>query len=423
VSWGALPPLLLLPCLAWFARRQQGSWLAPGAFFALAWALLPWMAILVAPDFYVWPPALWVIVIGSVAVVVGAIVGESLWAGGPVVAAAGPPALPGLRFLALAGAALGVIGVLILLRSLGQSPLIYFSPTQLAELGVRVAASRYKEGYVEPLLVRLLTTGTYVAALLGGCWAGLAPGRRGLAVWGGFVPVVATAAITTARALVLFCLVLWIGAYLAAGVCSGRELRQLLPRRVLLWGGIAIPTLFAGAVVLQLTRYGLGLDGLLYVLDRLRIWIAGFLAGFAVWLHSASDTLASTDGAFTFAGLFNLLGISTRTIGLYADFVWVKDGYDSNIYTAFRGILQDFGIIGGALTAIACGAAAGIAYGGVRRGHLIWLPVLAMYYGFVLFSHITSILNYNTIILAWVAFALLIPASRASLHLRASPVR
>ena len=261
--------------------------------------------------------------------------------------------------------------------------------------------------------VRLLMTGTYFAVMLGGCWAGLAPGRRGPAVWGGFVPALALSAVTTTRSAVLFCLVLWLGAYLAAGVFARRDFSQLITRRSVLWGGLGLPVVVGGSVLLQLSRYGLGFDGTLYVLDRLRIWIAGYLAGFATWLQTSGGTdLATSGGAFTFAGVFSLLGISTRSLGLYTDLVTIKDGYEVNIYTIFRSLLQDFGITGAALTLVIFGALGGAAYGGVRRGGLLWIPGLALFYGLILFSHITSMLNYNSIILAWALFATAIPAAR-----------
>lgn len=422
MGWfAAALPAGLLVLIAFVARRMQGTWVSPGAFFALFWATLTWMALIVAPDFEVWPVAVWAIVGAVIAVNIGTLIGGTLWSSAPSSDPPQRPSLPGVRSLALLGAGLGLLAIALLLKSLGQSASLFLSPAALAELGKQIASSRYEAGYVEPLPIRILMTGNYFAVMMGGCLAGLHPGRRGPAVWGGFVPAIAFSALTTARAGVLFCLVLWIGAYLAAGVHARRDLGQLLSRRTLIWGGLGLPTLVAGATLLQLSRYGLGFDGLLYVLDRLRIWIAGFLAGFAAWLHTGADSLGTSGGAFTFAGIFNLLGISSRTIGLYADFVYVKDGYESNIYTAFRGIFEDFGILGGGLTLLLFGVIGGVAYGGLRRGKIFWLPPLALFYGLILFSHITSMLNYNSIFLAWLLFAIAIPAASISFGLRRSP--
>lgn len=411
--WAALPATVLIG-IALVARRQLGSWIAPGAFFALTWTGLTWMALIVAPDFHVWAPAVWAIVGAVMSVYLGSILGASLWQ--PTTDETPPPrpALPGVRLISIAGTLLGVLGVLVLLRSLGQSPFIFFSPGRMAELGLRVASARYEEGYVEPFAVRLLMTGMYFSAMVGGCWAGLGTTRRrGLATWGTFIPAVLLSAVTTTRSAVLFCLVLWLGAYLAAALYVRQDFRRLVTRRTLLAFGIGFPVIVGGAALLQLSRYGLGLDGMLYVLDRLRVWIAGFLAGFATWLHaSAATDLGTGAGAFTLAGPYNLLGIATRSLGIFNDHVIIADGYDINIYTIFRSVLEDFGLIGGAVALALFGAVGGVTYAGVRRGHIIWLPMLALCYALTLFSHITSLLNYNSIVLAWLGFALLLPGSR-----------
>ena len=414
MSWAALLPAALLPLLALLARRQMGSWAAPGAFFALAWAGFIWAALLIAPDFHVFPVAIWVVAGGVVAVFLGALVGAGLWLA-PIPRTADPvPPLPGLRTVSIAGALLGLVGLLVLLRSLGQSPLLFFSPTELGALASKVASARYEEAYVEPFVTRLLMTGTYFSVLMGGCAAGLGRIRtRSFAAWGGLLPAIGITAVTTTRATVLFCLVLWCGAFLAGGLFVQRDFGRLVTRRGLLWGGIALPLIVAGAALSQLSRYGLGIDGTLYVLDRLRIWIVGFLAGFGTWLEQSGTTdLGTGGGAFTLAGAYNLLGIATRSLGLFTDRVTIADGYEVNIYTIFRSLLQDFGMLGGLLALMLFGAVGGAAYGGVRRGRLTWLPVLAIFYALILFSHITSLFNYNSIVLAWVAFLLTLPAMR-----------
>src|SRR5439155_427721 len=57
--------------LAFLIRFQQGSWLAPSAFFSLVWAVLVWLALGLASDVPLSALALWWIVLSVVAVWIG----------------------------------------------------------------------------------------------------------------------------------------------------------------------------------------------------------------------------------------------------------------------------------------------------------------------------------------------------------------
>jgi len=66
---------LLLLAFALFARVQQGSWLAPGAFFALYWAVFVLLTLIIAPDFDVRPEGLLWILFSVFAVYIGSVIG------------------------------------------------------------------------------------------------------------------------------------------------------------------------------------------------------------------------------------------------------------------------------------------------------------------------------------------------------------
>ena len=51
-------------------------------------------------------------------------------------------------------------------------------------------------------------------------------------------------------------------------------------------------------------------------------------------------------GAYTFAGVFDLLGIKQRQIGVYEQYETLAGGEDTNIYTLLRGLIQDFTLPG-----------------------------------------------------------------------------
>jgi oligosaccharide repeat unit polymerase len=52
-------------------------------------------------------------------------------------------------------------------------------------------------------------------------------------------------------------------------------------------------------------------------------------------------------GAYTFASIFDMVGIGKDfPPGMYNESVWYRDVFETNIFTFFRGIIYDFGIVG-----------------------------------------------------------------------------
>jgi len=103
------------------------------------------------------------------------------------------------------------------------------------------------------------------------------------------------------------------------------------------------------------------------------------------------------------------LGLATRKQGLYAEGLSAGKGeITTNIYTWFRGWIEDFTLPGALLGLWGVGVVAGFAYRRVATGMISWLPLLALYYACILGSYLTNILVYNSIVLAWLIFFVLL---------------
>jgi len=82
-------------------------------------------------------------------------------------------------------------------------------------------------------------------------------------------------------------------------------------------------------------------------------------------------------------------------------------GTRTNIYTLFRGLIQDFTLPGALIVLWIVGVIAGYAYNQTARGHLTWMPILIAFYAFAC-DFLTSIFNYNSILFAWVGLTVYI---------------
>lgn len=285
-----LVPALVLAVGAVAIRRQEGSWLSPGAFFPLTWTALVWASLLLAPNVAVSPMALWFVVIACAAVYAGSAAGHArpLRQGGnaPLERFKG---LPWLRTLVMVATITGLSGVMVLLQAKGGGLGTLVSGVDLGAIARGYSVDRYVYRLSEPLLATALSTGTYLGAFLGGCLLARADAKNR---WIGLLPLVPAfgqAAVLTTKASVAYTLAILASSYLATRLAVPR------PRKTTNWSTriplAALLALLVAAVSLltQLSRYGYSIGNLGQVGETLRILqvsALGYLGGFSAWLQT-----------------------------------------------------------------------------------------------------------------------------------------
>ena len=418
-----LPPLAAIVLLACVARIAGRSWLAPAAFLPLCWTAYLGSAILLAEILPLRAAGLWLIVSMVFAFVVGA-----LFATNPLAGELASASLPPERAtfsqrvstrLSLTTAAfsvfalLGVVGIF-------QSGLASFGlalvPQTLLRLGREFSVARYGVGVDVPLVVNLLLYWTYPASVLGGMVFALARSRGARLL--GLVPLVlafASGLLTATRSGILLSGVMWASAVLAVTVCCERGTGHLFRARWVATGGGAALFLVAIAAFLIWVRRGAGgsFNVLALVLTVIEAFF-GAISVFTTWF-AVAEPGHPTWGAFTFAGPFDLFQWAERRQGLYDTTIYFASaGSGSNIYTVFRGMIEDFGYTGIWLMCFALGAGSAIAYRRCGEGLVTWVVPLSVFYSQSLFSHLYSMFIFNSVIVGW-SIALLVllwPISR-----------
>ena len=128
----------------------------------------------------------------------------------------------------------------------------------------------------------------------------------------------------------------------------------------------------------------------------------GYLAVFSRWTTSSEgpEAFHLSLGAYTFGGVLETVGLHNRQLGVYANSLTLEGGDQSNIYTAFRGLIEDFSLPGAAAGLLLTGFFGGYVYGRPRLSPSVKCTMLAAFYGFVLWSPIGSLFVYNGPILA-----------------------
>jgi oligosaccharide repeat unit polymerase len=405
-----LLPILAIAALAVLNRVACRSWLAPAAFLSLFWAAYLGVAFLIRGDYPLRPEALWVIASMILAFTVGS------WAIGLQPRAEETTAVDDSRFeagsnglrqltvlvaLLSAGAIVGVAREISLgLAAFGLGT----SPAALLRLGAAYSLARYGDPSVPtspdiPPLVYLM----FVATPLGGLLAAYSPDFRVRAL--GAVPLLLSfveGAVTATRAGILLGLTMWAAGFFA-GTCYRHRGRVAVftASRVVLIAPL-VTVLLTVYVFFQWIRAGAA--GALAIRFWLRLALTGWMgsgAAFSSWFVARGEE-PLTWGGFMFAGTFDALGLRDRTAGIFSEPVVFADGQRSNIYTIWRNLITDFSIGGSWLILAVAGVLVAFGYRRLQSGDWRWSIPIALFYATIMYSPITSVLIYNSVVAAWI---------------------
>src|SRR6185369_2865976 len=177
-------------------------------------------------------------------------------------------------------------------------------------------------------------------------------------------------------------------------------------------------------------RYGgaAGVD-LALIAERSGSYAIGPVYAFSAWVSTGGLAVSEAGfGRYSIAGIFELLGIGRRVSGFY-EYIVINDATaESNIFSAFRGLIQDFYLPGALFLLFLLGILAQLLIS--RRAssatsYAASIGLLSAIYLFVGWSPIISIFNYNGVHFAvfTVLFTLLICVRRVVSGARTEPGR
>jgi oligosaccharide repeat unit polymerase len=385
-----------------------GSFLSPGTLFAFYWSTLTLLPVIFEPG----DP----VTVAAVAWIAGACVvvfaGSTIGYGGirvRIPLAPHPPspkevaALRAALYLALAFGT-GSVAVLLRLTAVDLGSLLRLETLVLLAGQLYAAAV----GGFEPTgLTQLLLPFVYLGPALGGLLFGLSRQRldRASAI-ASLLPALLTTVLWTTKAATLFGILLWTAAYLVARLRLGDP--RLFRRQHLIAAALTGAAIATFLLVTSLLRLGgTGSAQLEAAMARVPGYAFGHLTAFSQWLETYRlhpDPPAG--GAYTFAGSLARLGLGSRVPGIYAESVSLASGDQTNVYTAFRSLIEDF-TPAGALAALAIvGFIGGWSFKRVTEGHPWAGAVLLGTYAATFWSPVTALTAYNSLLGALVLVAI-----------------
>lgn len=398
-------PDLLLAAVTLHFRMRNGSWLAPSSFMGMYW-FGNLTGSLLAVDHRVPALGTWVLV-SLIATV---------QSGSAMVEMDTPSPRPE-RELGLADSiqsristacmAFLLIGIFAciyfvwLTLNLFKEEITFVSVLQMA---AKWTFLRY-DGFSDPWALRLTEIWVYPAALLGGFLVGLAKKFR-LKVLGftSLLPCLLLSLFAGARSGFLLGLACWLGGNWAVRVAVADGVPTLFRKKtVLSTAGLAM-----GLLLLYV-----GINGLRAGKDvsdardlrvdfnaaQIRNYMFGTPSAFASWFNRG-DRGPRMWGALTLQGVYDTLHIREKTSGTYTDSGQTVGLEGTNIFTMFRGLIQDFTLPGAFLICAVWGLLSGYAYAKrtLETGNALRL---AAFYTIALFSALYCPFAFNSTILVW----------------------
>jgi oligosaccharide repeat unit polymerase len=390
------------------ARIILKSWMAPGAFLSIIWVFATVIPLLFTIDKQTSSIGVWVITMFLMLFNFGCFVAsrkhvlinkkylEDVKINYPF-----------LKEMVLLMSICGFIASAVMIILVGGNLQSILSLDTLSNISTQSAANRY-EGMDDPLYVKILLYPSYIGTIMGGLLFSISSNKPGKYI--AILPLLSSllySTVTTAKASFLLGLVLWLSSFITTRVSDFRKPFVLFSKKKILSYILAL--IFGNVLIIFIAIMRTGSNDITDVSIAEKIfqetsttYFAAHIFLFSEWISKEFSSYSLSFGAYTFAGIFSLLGVATRQQGLFET---SSLEINSNVYTVFRGMIMDYGIIGSMLIMFFGGFIATKTFvqlaGKEARKSIALMPV---FYLFILWSPIASPFVYTSILLAVVFY-------------------
>lgn len=244
----------------------------------------------------------------------------------------------------------------------------FFSLNSLATMNNSFAVARYSGGANQNQVTQILNIAVYAAPLIGGFALNFSQEmkQKWNCICSVFPALLVTLTVNT-KATLIGAIILYISGYMTSYHLKNKEGIRLKPKIVLTV--IVVIIGFALLMVFSMMLRIGEISGRTFaiVMRKLVIYIFGNVQTFDVWLSDYWKDSTFTNGGMTFLGVSSSLGLMTRVQGVYTSL----QGTSSNVFTAFRGIIEDYGSVGGIIFTSLIGFITGLSEGIIYRANKI----------------------------------------------------
>lgn len=175
-------------------------------------------------------------------------------------------------------------------------------------------------------------------------------------------------------------------------------------KRTLVKYGIGVATIgfviFVGGAMFRYRN--METYGHTFFLDSFRSYLLGGISAFDTYIHQ-TDILDMGYGRYSFSALYDLLGLAKNEYGVYTEYlVYDAEGSTTNIYTAFRQMIDDFGKFGSAVYMCVLGFIGGREWSRARYGDNLAIAFMLLFYMYLFHTPLLAVTVHNSILFSFV---------------------
>lgn len=304
-----------------------------------------------------------------------------------------------------------LLGLLYSVKNLfvhGFSLSSFLSLSEMAEMNNSIAVDRYGGGgnNSHGVVDSILLTFVYLAPVVAGALLPYLHNRKEkLLIWTSFFPALLILLSENTKSVFIAVIIFFACAYLTSSIKLNGELR-IEPAKVFAVCVLAISVIILLMFSMMLRIGSLDSATLHIVLLKFGNYAFGHVAAFDYWLPSNWFPSNLGLGYYSLIGVSRFIFSGTRVQGIYLDY-YRGEELATNVYTYFRGLVQDFGAVWTLIVIAVLFAIAGYSYCSEKTGRnssrLCGVLVLCAYCS--IFYYIVSIFSYLSFVLIFPLYA------------------
>ncbi|MEB3383811.1 O-antigen polymerase [Flavobacterium psychrophilum] len=160
--------------------------------------------------------------------------------------------------------------------------------------------------------------------------------------------------------------------------------------------------IFVGGDMLRSQDFSFNSDILIQGFSSFKAYLFGGIAAFTTYLDQGIPEDLGW-GRFSFSSLYELLGIHKNEIGIYTDYLRVSASNiddTTNIFTAFRQYMDDFGVLGTVFFMMILGAFSHFFFQKAVKGDLASIGFMIVFYTYLFHTPLLSITVHNSVLIS-----------------------
>jgi oligosaccharide repeat unit polymerase len=395
-----------------FNRNLFGSWLAPSPFFSLFWLIQSVFPLFVLPKDIVGISTFVFILYSSFCFFLGSVFVDRINLILPLRnQILSKTRRRNLMYIFILTVPCNLVLSILILYYKGHSIVDLLSIEKFIVVSASSAVGRYTETYIEPWYWKWFLIIFYLTPLLGGFLLSSSKLKINiLIITCILLPALLITGILNQRGMTGFTIYFLFASYFT-NLASQRKLKVFNVKSILAIFLLVLLVVFF-LLISSLARIGSdSASDTNIVVGKVFAMLTSSVIVFSNWFEKV-DISNLSFGLSSFPGIADQFGIRKRELGLYPEFVELSVGEESNLYTFFRPLVEDFGILGSGFVLFVLGYLFTYFFKRVYVGCGIGITITVFFYAFVFMSYITTIFVFNSLIASFFLFGLIIFLNR-----------